>query len=92
VDPNTPKELVTYSVVLIELLAETSIAEVSAAADCRGTAHRPAGTSSHLVTPAWNAIRHEPYTSIPRALSMFRGFLHTLRRNLATDTEQGNLE
>jgi len=79
-----------YSPVLIEMLVESRLAEVAAAAERRGSEHKPVGDPHHQASLAWSDIRDALAASIPHRLSVCRALLHTLRGNPATANEPGN--
>ncbi len=77
-----------YSPVLIEMLAESRLAEVAAAAERRATAHKPAGVACGLVPLDQNEIRYKLTPGIFRALTGFREAVGALRtsRSRAVET------
>jgi hypothetical protein len=87
VGPNALKELFMYSAALIEMLAESRLAEVAAAADRHGTAHKPAGIVSFSVPLAGNETRYPIAAVMSHALSIVREFGRAVRSNRSTAVE-----
>jgi hypothetical protein len=77
-----------YGAVLIEMLAESRLAEVAAAAERRGTQHKPEGDPRRLVPFAANEDRvPDPTCHVPRALITFGDAVRALRTKRWTAVE-----
>jgi hypothetical protein len=76
-----------YSALLIEMLAETRLAEVAAAAERRRAEHQPVRKPRPLLPLAGNKVRYALAARIPRALITFRECVRALRTNRSTAVE-----
>jgi hypothetical protein len=73
-----------YSAVLIEMLVESRLAEVAAAAERRGAEHQPVRQPRPPLLPAGNRVRYALAARIPRALITFRALF--TNRSTAVET------
>jgi hypothetical protein len=76
-----------YSPVLIEMLAETRLAEVASAAERHGTVHKPADVACRLTPLGQNETRYKLTAATSRARTSFREFVGALRTNRSTAVE-----
>jgi hypothetical protein len=76
-----------YSATLIEMLAESRLAEVAAAAERRGTQHRPEGGPRTRVPLAGNATHNQVTRVTSRALTTVRAWVRALRTSRSTAVE-----